>query len=90
MFMHFLQLKVSPLYRIQFKDFYNDTVFPQLQKMSGCLFAGLIQSSPENSEFISLTFWETQQNAGEYESSGLQFNQRKKFSLKNFPNKNQN
>ena len=64
--------------------------FPQLQKMSGCLFAGFIQSSPESSEFISLTFWETQHNAGEYESSGLQFNQRKRFSPKIFQNKNQN
>lgn len=70
MFMRFLQLKVNPLNLLQFKDFYNGTVLPQLQKMPGCLFAGLIQSGPETSEFISLTFWETQLYAEEYESSG--------------------
>jgi heme-degrading monooxygenase HmoA len=70
MFMRLFQLKLNPLCIGQFKDFYSGVVLPQLQKMPGCIFAGLIQSGPENSEFISLTFWETQLNAEEYESSG--------------------
>jgi quinol monooxygenase YgiN len=69
MFMRFLQIKLNPTYTEQFKNFYDVTVLPQLQKMSGCTFAGLIRSGPENSEFISLTFWETQQNAEQYEKS---------------------
>lgn len=71
MFMRFLQIKLNPTYTEEFKNFYNVTVLPQLQKMPGCTFAGLIKSGPENNEFISLTFWETQQNAEEYEKSEI-------------------
>jgi len=69
MFMRLLQLKLNPDYIEEFKNFYDNTVLQRLQKMPGCIFAGLIKSGPENTEFISLTFWETQQNAEEYEKS---------------------
>lgn len=68
MFMRLLQVKLNPTYTEQFKNFYDETVLPQLQKMPGCIFAGLIKSGPEN-EFISLTFWGIQQNEEEYEKS---------------------
>lgn len=71
MFMRFTQVKLNPAYIEQFKLFYDTTVLPQLQKMPGCIFAGLIKSSPEINEFISLTFWETQLKAEEYENSGV-------------------
>ncbi|OGU33085.1 MAG: hypothetical protein A2057_08885, partial [Ignavibacteria bacterium GWA2_35_9] len=71
MFMRLLQIKLNPDYIEQFKNFYDVTVLPQLQKMPGCIFAGLIKSGPDNAEFISLTFWETQLNAEEYEKSGV-------------------
>jgi quinol monooxygenase YgiN len=69
MFMRLLQVKINPAHLEQFKNFYDITVLPQLQKMPGCISAGLIKSGPGNNEFISLTFWETQQNAEEYEKS---------------------
>ena len=69
MFMRLLQLELNPDHIDEFKNFYDQTVIQQLQKMPGCIFAGLIKSGPEDTEFISLTFWETQQNAEEYEKS---------------------
>ena len=69
MFMRLLQVKLNPVYTEQFKNFYDETVLPQLQKMPGCIFAGLIKSGPGSDEFISLTFWKTQLNAEEYEQS---------------------
>jgi heme-degrading monooxygenase HmoA len=71
MFMRLLQVKLNPTYTEEFKNFYDVTVLPQLQKMPGCIFAGLIKSGPGNDEFISLTFWQTQQNAEEYEKSKI-------------------
>lgn len=71
MFMRLLQVKLNPVFIEKFKEFYESIVFPQLQKMPGCIFAGLIKSGPEIDEFISLTFWETQQNAEDYESSDI-------------------
>jgi quinol monooxygenase YgiN len=69
--MRLLQLQLEPDHINQFKDFYENTVFPQLQEMPGCLFAGLIKSKPEENEFISLTFWKEQAQVENYEKSGI-------------------
>ena len=69
MFMRLFQVKLNPVYIEQFKNFYEESVFPQLQKMPGCIFAGLIKSGPENNEYISLTFWESLKNAEDFENS---------------------
>ncbi len=69
MFMRFLQLKINSNSVDEFKKFYETTISPRLQNMSGCLFAGLI-SSPEN-EFISLTFWKSLEEAEKYEKLGV-------------------
>ncbi len=70
MFMRFLQLKLKPDYISDFKYFYETEVTKELYKTPGCLFAGLIKSKPEENEFISLTFWQTQIQAENYERSG--------------------
>lgn len=69
MFMRFLQLKINPEFQEMFKGFYDKMVLPELQKMPGCLFAGLIQNMPHPQEFISLTLWESQLSAENYEKS---------------------
>ena len=69
MFMRFLQIKIKTDFIIQFQNFYENTVLIDLQKVPGCLFAGLIKSGPEGNEFVSITFWETQQQAENYENS---------------------
>ncbi|MEO8398559.1 MAG: antibiotic biosynthesis monooxygenase family protein [Ignavibacteriaceae bacterium] len=71
MFMRFLHLEINSDFMNEFKKFYEETVFPQLQQISGCLFAGLIKSGIKNNEVISLTFWETQSAAENYEKQGI-------------------
>lgn len=70
MFMRFLQLKLKPIYINDFKNFYEAEVTRELHNTPGCLFAGLIKSKPEEDEFISLTFWQTQTQAENYETGG--------------------
>ncbi|MGA7838909.1 MAG: antibiotic biosynthesis monooxygenase [Ignavibacteriaceae bacterium] len=67
MFMRILQLNLNPDYISDFKKFYEDTVEPRLQNVDGCLFASLIKTKPDQDEYISLTFWKTQQQAENYE-----------------------
>jgi heme-degrading monooxygenase HmoA len=69
MFMRLFQVKLNPVDIEQFKNFYEVSVFPQLQKMQGCIFAGLIKSGPDNNEYISITFWESLKNAEDFENS---------------------
>jgi quinol monooxygenase YgiN len=71
MFMRILQLNLDPKFIEDFKSFYEDTVEPKLQTVDGCLFASLIKSKPDKDEFISLTFWRTQQQAENYENSDV-------------------
>ncbi len=70
MFMRFLQLKLQPEYIAEFKKFYEEDVLEKLHKTPGCLFAGLIKSKPEINEYISLTFWQTKEQAENYETHG--------------------
>jgi len=71
MFMRIFKLNINPGSINEFKTFYEVTVEPKLQTVDGCLFASLIKSKPDKDEFISLTFWKTQQQAENYENSGV-------------------
>lgn len=70
MYMRFFQLKIDNQYVENFKEFYENTVYPGLQNMPGCLFACLIKSGLSNNDFISITFWETLAQAESYEKNG--------------------
>ena len=71
MFMRLFQVKLNPVYTEQFKNFYEASVFPQLQKMPGCIFAGLIKAGPDTNIYISITFWESLKNAEDFENSDV-------------------
>ena len=68
--MRFLQLKLEVLKISGFKEFYEKEVIPELHNAPGCLFAGLIKLKPADNEYISLTFWDTKENAENYETKG--------------------
>ena len=69
MFMRFIQLKINMDYREIIKQFYNDSIIPELQKIDGCLFAGLIQSNRSSDELISMTLWKTKAQAEAFENN---------------------
>ena len=70
MYMRFMQLKIDSQFINKFKSFYETDISPRLQNIPGCLFAGLINTPGEN-EFISLTFWQTLEQAENYEKHGV-------------------
>jgi len=53
------------------KSFYDAIIIPELEKIEGALFAGLLLNNTDVTEGISLTLWESKQHAEEYEGSGL-------------------
>jgi heme-degrading monooxygenase HmoA len=67
MFMRLVHVKarVDEVYSLQ--SFYAETVLPVLEKTPGCLFACFLQSVKRSDEFISMTFWDSPQNAQRYE-----------------------
>jgi heme-degrading monooxygenase HmoA len=71
MFMRLFHLKAKSDKIGVLISFYDAIVIPELQKIDGCLFAGLLQSNTDITEGISLTLWDTNQHAESYELSGL-------------------
>ena len=71
MFMRLFHLKTKSEKVDVLKSFYDAIVIPELHKINGCLFAGLLLNNTDVSEGISLTLWDTQQHAEDYEKSGL-------------------
>ena len=51
------------------RQFYETRVIPELQKMPGCIFAGLIQDKLQPETGISMTLWRTEEDAEAYEKS---------------------
>ena len=71
MFMRLFHLKLKSGKIEVMKSFYDSTVIPELQKIDGCLFAGLLLNNTDLTEGISLTLWDTREHAEKYEDSGL-------------------
>jgi heme-degrading monooxygenase HmoA len=71
MFMRLVQLGVETQMIDDFREIYNKDIISRLQRMPGCRFVGLIESGTEKTEFISLTLWDTQENADNYEKGGV-------------------
>lgn len=69
MYMRFVQLKAKSVDML--RSTYDIMVIPELQKISGCLYAGLMLSKEKPDELVSLTMWDTKEHAEEYESTGV-------------------
>ena len=50
---------------------YSNTIIPTLQGTPGCLYACLMQNSETPEEMVSMTLWESQEDAEAYVKSGL-------------------
>lgn len=66
-----LSLKIQPNKADVFRDTYKNTIIPALLKVDGCRYAFLTESLREPNEFISITIWNSPQDAERYESGGL-------------------
>jgi heme-degrading monooxygenase HmoA len=69
MFMRLLQSKVKPETVGKLGEFYETKVIPELQKIKGCRFAGLIQDRTQPGTGISMTLWQTKEDAEAYGKS---------------------
>ncbi len=70
MYMRFVQLAVRHEAIEAFERFYEYRLTPALLDEPGCIFARLIQSDSNPTDFLSFTLWASPEAAAEYESSG--------------------
>lgn len=71
MYMRLLQIKIKPEKLPELQQFYETTVIPALQNLPGCRHASLIHGARHEDECISLTLWNSRENAEAYARSNL-------------------
>jgi quinol monooxygenase YgiN len=70
MFFRFTYLNIPSDKKEEFKKLYTDEVVPVVRAQKGNLSVRLLEPTSENGEFISVTEWESADDAGVYESRG--------------------
>ena len=70
MYLRLVHVKVKTDMLSVIPQAYDENIIPSLRGTPGCLYAGLILSESHKDECISMTLWDTQEHAEEYEKSG--------------------
>ena len=71
MYMRLVQIEVKDGALPGLRDFYTRHTIPTLHQVKGCRYAGLMQSVHHPEQCISLTLWDSQEDAHAYESGGV-------------------
>lgn len=71
MFMRMLQVKIRPDGIQGLGRLYEERIIPALQSVGGCRYACLMQSAYKSDDVISMTLWQSEAEANNYERTGL-------------------
>ena len=71
MYLRLVQMKMKQQDDPMLPKLYAEHILPSLQQTPGCLYACLIRSTSNAEESISLTLWDSAQQAEAYETSGV-------------------
>jgi quinol monooxygenase YgiN len=71
MFLRLVQTTIDPARMDEIRRRYAAEIIPEVEKMKGCLYAGLVQNVRKPQEVLSLTLWRQREQASLYVQSGL-------------------
>jgi heme-degrading monooxygenase HmoA len=71
MWLRIVSLKILPGKLDEFKRLYAEQSIPTLRKVKGCRYVYLLESDERSHEVLSVTSWDSRQDAEAYENSGL-------------------
>ena len=71
LYLRIVSLKIKPEKIEDFRKQYSSETMPALKKVKGCRFAYLTESAEEKNEVVSVTLWDSKEDAEQYEKSGL-------------------
>ncbi len=63
--------KIRPGMMEEFKRIYAEEILPVLREVKGCRYAYLTEGTKDKNEVISVTIWDSQKDAENYETGGL-------------------
>jgi quinol monooxygenase YgiN len=70
MYLRIVSPKIKPGKLDEFKKLYVEEIIPALRATKGCRYAYLTESIKDKNEVISVTIWDSKQDAENYEQSG--------------------
>ena len=71
MWVRIVSLKILPDKIAEFRRYYADHTIPELRSVKGCRHVYLLESEGRGDEVLSVTTWDSRQDAEAYENSGL-------------------
>lgn len=71
MYMRILSLKIKPGKVEEFGKIYEREILPALRSVKGCRYAFMTKGTQDQTEALSLTIWDSKEDAINYESSEL-------------------
>ena len=70
-YLRIVSVQLQPGKFDEFKSIYERDILPALQKLKGCRFAFMTQSSENKNLVVCVSLWNSKQDADAYEKSGL-------------------
>lgn len=70
MLMQVVNIRIRPDAIAQFERLYAQSILPALERVTGCLYAGLLQNVASENDGLSLTLWENRESLNAYRASG--------------------
>jgi len=71
MYLRILSLTIKPGMMEEFRKIYKEEILSILRGVKGCRYAFLTESTQDKSEVLSLTIWDSKQDAIDYESGKI-------------------
>jgi quinol monooxygenase YgiN len=71
MYLRLVQMDVDPLREGEFTETYAGRIFPALARTAGCHYAALVVNAQKRERAVSVSLWESKDDADAYEQSGL-------------------
>jgi quinol monooxygenase YgiN len=71
MYVRIVSPRIRPGKMEEFKQIYANEVLPVLHSVKGCRYAYLTEGAKDKNEVISVTIWDSQREAEDYETGGL-------------------
>ena len=69
-YVRIVSAKIQPGKMEEFERIYKEGILPTVRTMKGCRYASLIEGAKDRNEIISMTLWDSKEDADEYERSG--------------------
>ncbi len=70
-YLRLLRINVTPDRAKQFRDSYRESAIPKFRSVKGCRFASLLSNLEMSSQLVSMTLWDSKQDAEAYERSSV-------------------